>query len=68
MLRVSMMASGAEIVALSPEEFDRLVAARGCTTRALKEHLELLVSKPRFRQKLGRCSGPFFNITIRKTS
>ena len=52
MLRVSMMASGAEIATLRPEEVEDLAAARGSCVGALKEHLELLTGHRRFKQRL----------------
>ena len=47
-----MMASGEEIIAISPEDFEVLAAAKGSSARSLKEHLGELTGHPRFRQRL----------------
>ena len=53
MLRVVMMATGEEVLALSPEEFESLATQRGSrSARALKEHLTSLTGQTRFRQRL----------------
>ncbi|CAE7463881.1 Ank1 [Symbiodinium sp. CCMP2592] len=52
MLRVSMMASGAEVATLFPQELEGLAAARGSCVGALKEHLEILTGHRRFKQRL----------------